>query len=282
MTSEKVMDLFSEYYENTLDPSLRKIVAARIKSEPNLELEYQKFQATMNSLGILPSIDILVPTNLNDSIGQHLDKHILETRTQKSAPWLILVRNVSFAVAASVAIAGTYLSLSHRSSTESDSSVFSGASDHLHFSNVNSNVVVKYAPESSTLITLYSDPSGTLIKSIHLNGKQVLSAPLENSNPESTLMRVNVSGQASYAVVALPGTKMSMHLKGSGNLEDLAQAVANMDRIPVVLENPDLQKTVEWNFKGNDVLTNVQSTLSPIGFSADKRNGGILYITKSS
>ena len=281
-TNEKVKELFSEYYEKSLDPSLANIVEKRLRTDTELQSEYKAFISAMQSLGELNQTQVALPTHLNDLIAQRIDLQNYEKRQHAPPKWMILARNMAFAGAASVAVFGAYLSLSHRSNSAIGASALSTTNSNLQFVDSDGILRVEYSPSRPTTVSIYSDPSGALVKTINIASKQHLDAPLVNKNSTASILRIATASQSRVSIVVIPGTAFSFQKKGSGTLEDLAKAISNRYRIPVVLQDPNLTATVEWDFSGSDLLSNIQPSLATINYSADKRNGDVVYITKSS
>jgi len=282
MTNDKIKELFSAYYENSLDNGLTQTVASRLKEDSNLANEYRSFVVSLESLQLLPKFEVQVPHDLNDLISQKIDRHIWETNRRQPASWLVWARNAAIGAAACLAIVGTYLSYANRSIGEVGAGSWSSGSDHLDFKFIDGNLRVRLAPSSVTTVQFFSEPDNVLFKTVDLNPTQHLDSPLQNKNSSAALFQVSIEGHSNPYLVSIPGSTIKQKEHGTGSLGDFARALSNTYDLPVIVVNPDITKTVDWDFKAGDMLGDASASLAQLNYTVDKRSGDIIYITQQA
>lgn len=277
MNQEKAREFFSAYYEDTLEQGLRQTLEQRLRADESLRAEYAAFEETMNDLGMLKLEEIEIPTFLSDRIATRL-----EAVQEKARPasWTLWVRSLGLAGLACAAVFGAVISLRPSSGpgTMNTIGVPSAPSDQLDLKADGRDVELTYRPSGSKGVTVTHVPTGKVLEKIRLDGQR-LHETLQNPNPAPTSFRIEVEGEKGETLVALPGTKGNKLRKGQGNLQNLAEALADTYRVPVTLSVADPEKAVSWSFQNvNDAREAAAQALESQGYGVDVRPGGMICI----
>jgi anti-sigma factor RsiW len=278
MNQEKARELFSAYYEGTLDGGLRQQFETRLQSDAVLRADFAAFSETMDSLRCLSEEEIEVPIFLNDRIATRLEEE--ERRRAQRAPALLLwLRGLALAGLATVAIGASVLAI-RTSGDTATAGLVSGAEapnlDKLEFSMSDRQLAVRYRAEESRAVTVSVPETGQVLRRIPLDGGAV-EVPLSNPNADVAVLKVLGSGDAQPALVALPGKKRSTARTGSGAIADLARAIAGRFGVPVVVRG-EAKGELVWEFTGSSAMSNLESALTGSGASVDQREGGLLVV----
>lgn len=277
MKLDKARELFSDYYEGTLDPGLRQAFEAVLRNDAIAKSEYESFAEMMGELNILAARPIEPPTFLSDRIATRLEL-AAEKRTRSlwsPMRWLKLTG----AVAASIAIiAGGYLGLTNRNGRASEANVIPVAFEvpGLHVVGMMGKVTVEFLPTGRQTVSI-STTDGKKLKEVEVEGRSLV-FPLENPNTSSVVFKLDVSGEKTPLYVVVPGSSSSMRVNGTGNVAEFAKAVADRYHIPVSLQSSNLSRSLSWNLDGA-ISDSVRQTLNGQGFVVEQHRDDLLQIT---
>ncbi len=274
MNQEKAREFFSAYYEETLETGLRQTFEQRLKTDATLQAEYRAFESTMNELGELKLEEIEVPSFLSDRIATRLEE--VQAKKQTSTPvWATWFRGLAFSGLAAAAIIGAVVSMRSNGDTVQGGPI-SAPSDQITFKlSKSSDVQLRFTPSAKKTLD------------IQVNGKvehrdvdtHGMVSTLENKNPEAALFTIQVEGEKSSAVVAVPGTRSGVDKAGQGKMSDFVKALAGFYKTPVLLNVANLDAPVTWSFESTDVSDAANKALVGLGISVDLKSDGFLNIS---
>lgn len=278
MNHDKARDLFSAYYEGTLEGGLRQQFENRLAQDNTLRADYAAFSETMESLALFAEEEIEIPIYLNDRIATRLEQE--EAKRAKRAPaFLAWLRYSALTGLATTAIVTSVLALNKSNSVATAGFTTSDPSntnvDHLDFSIKGSDVLVHLTGDASKSLVISSEPSGRVIRRLNSDHTTV-EVPLHNENPYAALLKVS-SGDLDRATVAIPGKMRDKQPTFSGNLSEFAAAVADRYGIPVVVRG-ELKTDLTYTFENGSALKNMETALQSAGASVDQREGGMITV----
>jgi len=274
MNQEKAREFFSAYYEETLEGGLRQTFEQRLKTDGTLQAEYRAFESTMNELSEMKLEEIEVPAFLSDRIATRLEEVQAKKRTATPV-WATWFRGLAFSGLAAAAIIGAVVSMRSNGDT-AQGPMIAVPSDHITFNLTKSSEV-----------QLRFTPSGKKTLDIVVNGKTEhrdvdthgMVSTLENKNAEAALFTVQVEGEKSSAVVAVPGTRAGVDKAGQGKMSDFVKALAGFYKTPVLVNVANLDAPVTWSFDSTDASNAANKALLGQGISVDLKMDGFLSIS---
>jgi hypothetical protein len=281
MNNEKARELFSAYYEDVLDGSLRQVVAQRLESDPEMRSDYAAFEQTMLELDDCRHEAIDVPISLRSRIADRVDsvaakpKHVLVLSS-----WL---KGIAFAGVAAAAL-GVAFMISQRGG-DSGRVAMGGLAggttapntDQLDLDLKDGQVVMSYRPTSPKSVIVSSGASGAEIKRFNLDGK-TLQSPLTNDQAGTALLAIEVSGENGRSLVAVPGTRRSASRSGSGTVVQLGVALASYYHVPVLMRVSDESLPTVWDFQTLDARQAATTAVAGQTLSVDQKASGLLVI----
>lgn len=280
MNHDKARELFSAYYEGTLESGLRQQLETRFRADAHLKADYAAFIETIEALGDLRFEEIEVPLSLNDRIATRLEQEEAKRRRPVLA-WGNWLRGLGFSGLAAAAVLAAFVAIRTEGGPATAGFIPSNTApsaipaNRLVFSAEGKKVVVNYRAEETGTVVVSAAGSGREIQRFPLNRNE-LRTPLENSHATPALLRVTASGDAG-ATVVLPGSEKHAAKAGSGTLLDLASALSNHYGVPIVVRgNPT--REVGWNFDSTSALRAAESALAGTPASVDQRDGDLITI----
>lgn len=277
MKQEKAREFFSGYYEGTLDPSLRQAFEHALNSDAAIRSDYEGFAHTLDDLVFLRSEQIEAPVLLSDRIATRLEQAEVQRNRQTWSPrnWLI---GLGLAGVAAVVLVGGAMSFGNRDRNAMATTIVSptNESESLTVNSVQGEVTCRVRVEAKRTITV-SLANGKILRQIEAQGRDVV-IPLENLNPGAVVFRVEVLGEGTSKLVAVPGSTFKKGTTGSGSLTDLAAAVADRYHSPIVIEAAAGRKSVTWNF-GPDAIASINQALRGTGLSVEQHANEMLSIS---
>ncbi len=282
MTHEKAREFFSAYLEETLEPALRLSLEQKLASDKGLKDEYTHFEATVSKLGEMRSEVIETPFDLNERISARLDRTLWEQKRSAPAGVFLRLRTLAFGGLAVVALIGAVASLRHFSHGPLEAGVISGpSSEQLLVTVKHDAVTVDYAPVGKSTVVFRAEPGEKPFAEITADRTSPLSRPIENSNPGTELISIQVTDAPAveHVVLAIPGTRVEKTTSGSGTLEEFAKALAGRYRVPVKMTGVDPLTQVSWELKASDARQAAQAALKD-HFSVDQREGNLVTISQ--
>jgi len=277
MNSNKARDFFSSYYEGTLDGGLRQSLETAFREDVSLRADYSAFVETVEELDALKYEEIEIPIYLSDRIATRLEQEQSKVRFGIPA-WTNWFRGLAFAGLAAVAIIGA-LPLLNSHSEVGSASALSGPSnlDRIQYKHDGSKFTLLYHPSSAKTVVVTSASTNKEIQRFNIDGQR-LECPLENPLKHAAAFKVQVLGDKAQSVVAIPGNDVGRGKAGSGSVQELALALADHYRVPVVIEAADVTRHVTWSFSAIDARAAATQALSGDGFSVDARQDGMIQI----
>ena len=283
MNHDKARELFSAYYEETLETGLRQQLETRFRADANLKADYAAFVETIEALDGLRFEEIEVPLSLNDRIATRMEQEEAKRR-RPVLVWGNWLRGLGFSGLAAAAVLAAFVAIRPGSGpataslvpTASSSATSALPANRLVFSAQNREVTMSYRTDESGSVLVSAAGSGREIQRFPV-GNEELHTPLQNSHATPALLRVTATGDATGAVVVLPGTQKQTVKAGSGSLLDLASAIAGYYGVPVVVRGNSMQNVV-WNFESGSARHAAESALAGTQASADQRDGDLIII----
>jgi hypothetical protein len=278
MNSEKARDFFSAYYEDCLESGIKQAFEQRLRADATLQADYAAFVETIEHLDALRHEEIEIPSYLSDRIATRLEQ--VQSKQKFGLPvWATWFRNAAFAGLAVAAIAFA-LPMFHGNSRVSESGIAGGGTstvDQLVFKADGGDVVLNYQPSSKQTVVVSMPLSGKEIQRFNLDG-QTLQSPIQNPGPNPALFKIEVLGDKTSSLIAVPGTGTLKAKSGEGTIQDLAVSLAGHYHVPVVIEAADITHHVTWSLAAADAITAADQAVANEGFSVDQRTGGLIKI----
>ena len=277
MKQEKAREFYSEYFEGTLEPGLRQAFEQTLASNAQIRAEYDDFAETIRGLSFLRDEQIEIPISLSDRIATGLELAETQKHQRSWSPrnWLI---GLGLAGVATAAVVGGIMSFG----TRGNNAVAGGFAGNLPESDVlrvvanKGQVTCSYRPSTKKTIVV-SMANGKTLKQIESQGRLV-EIPLQNPNAKASVFRIDVVGDASGVLVAIPGTASTKLTTGRGNVSDFIAAVADRYHTPISAQSIDSRRQVAWTF-GPDAITSVNRSLSGTGMSVEQHADEMLSIS---
>jgi len=277
MNSNKARDFFSSYYEGTLDGGLRQSLEKAFREDATLQADYSAFVQTVEELDSLKFEEIEIPIYLSDRIATRLEAEQSKTRFGLPA-WTNWIRGVAFAGLAAVAIIGALPLLTSHSGV-STAGTLPGRSnlDQIQYKHDGSKLTLLFQPSAAKTVVVTAAGTNKEIQRFNMDGQR-LECPLENPLGHSTAFKVQVLGDKVQSIVVVPGGEGMKGKTGSGSIQDMALALADRYRVPVVIDAADVTHHVTWNFSATDPRAAATQVLDSEGFSVDQRADGLIEI----
>ena len=281
MNNEKAREFFSSYFEGTLDFGLSQSLEQKLRTDSELMADYAAFVETMNELDAMRYEEIEVPQYLSDRIATRIEQVAEKSRTGVPA-WMVWFRGLSLGAAATAAVAFAFIGLSN---LQTNGPVATGSvvgsptvnADHLNFEIKDGKVQLQYKPTSDKTVVVSSGVNGKELQRFNLDGS-ALDSTLENTQVGTALFDIEVQGSKEKATIAIPGsTKPDAVGAANGTLKQFAASLAEIYRVPVLLEVQDTGKFVTWEQEGTDARAEATRVLGE-RYSVDVRSGGMLVI----
>ena len=132
MNQEKARELFSDYYEGSLDGGLRQSLEMNLRNDASLREDYTAFVETMEGLDALRSEEIEIPIYLSDRIATRLES--VQSRQKFGLPvWTNWLRGLAVGAVAIAAIAFAIPIFKGDKSASTAGFSGSGSADHITF-----------------------------------------------------------------------------------------------------------------------------------------------------
>ncbi len=276
MNQEKAREFFSAYYEETLEGGLRQTFEQRLKTDATLQAEYRAFETTMNDLCEMKLEEIEIPAFLSDRIATRLEE--VQAKKRTSTPvWATWFRGLAFSGLAAAAIIGAIVSM-RGGNNEPSMGNLGGmpASDQITFKlTKGSEVQLRYTPSAKKTLDIVVDGK-TEHRDVDTHG---MVSTLENKNAEAALFTVQVEGEKSSAIIAVPGTRAGVDKAGQGKMSDFVKALAGFYKTPVLVNVANMDASVTWSFESTDATDAANKALVGQGISVDLKTDGFLNIS---
>lgn len=267
MTQDKAREYFSAFHEGTLEPGLRSSLERKLSGDLALRSEYDAFVATVAALDALRSEAIETPSYLSDRIASRIDTARVAPAPfwaawfaprpayASSAPRFVWATGL-----AACLLLGAIGLRGMRSNDSAQASVVSvEGSESVAWTQDANGVTAKFAGGSARKVTV--SPVGGSSEDFTVDARQPLDVTLQNSNTSSRRFTIKSDGSL-FGTVVVPGSRTNVHRAGSGSLEELASALSDTFRIPVVVKGEAAGTTYRWNLEGTDARAAAEKSLS--------------------
>jgi hypothetical protein len=282
MNSEKARDFFSSYHEGTLERGLKQALEQRFAADPTLAADYAAFDETMRELSAMSREEVETPIYLSDRIATRLDQVFDRPKARISLGQIWRGLAVTATGAAVIGIVAVGLNNRPHSPEVAVGNLISTPqpavnSDQLNFEFRDGAVTLSYRPTTPKTVVVSSGTNGAELKKFELDN-QVLKSPLSNDLPSTALFCIQIEGEGTRSLLAMPGTKRITEKTGSGTLSEFAVALAGYYHVPVLVPAADAGKAITWDFSDPDSRHAATTALSGQPYSVDQRASGMLVI----
>ncbi len=279
MNSEKARELFSAYYEGSLDAGLKQQLERTLNTNADLNKEYAAFADVMRHMQALQAPVPEPPFDLHERITRKLDLHIHEQKARQKPSWFSWMRTVGVAAVAVLAIWGAVTQLNRGG----DSTPATGGPVINHpqppFSVVQqsmTSVKLNYKAVNDKTISVQNE-DGSILRTTN---DQELDMPVSNPNPEAAVVYVRVEGSDEVVLIALPGTQSQKVTLEEGKLATMAKTLAARFRTPIVIKTNEPDVMVKWNLASTNPLEVVNNALTGSSYTSETRTG-LIWIEKN-
>ena len=276
MNSGKAREYFSDYYENTLDPGLKKGFESALAQNPDLKHEWIEFEATLSSLESLREMEIEIPYDLHDKIVARIDHSVWEKKQTPRTSWFTgWWRSLSMgAVACAVAVA-SLIAIGNRQGSSGYAAGIVGSSAESLVARMEGGKFQFMAAQNGEAELVVRDViAGKELERIPFDHQRVI-CPVTSNDPAGRVISAELKG-TSKIIVALPAS--GEHNVTSGKVSDFAMALAAKLGKPVILERVDLSQTASWTMESSAGKFKLQSVLD---LELETRNGMYFLVTRS-
>ncbi len=275
MTNDKAREFFSAFHEGTLEHGLRASLERKLEADGELQTEFAAFVATVDSLDALRHEAIEIPTYLSDRIASRLDP-VLDAKKVPFWQTLLSPRpSYGWAMGAAGAFLVAAVGLRGlRVAGTSEAGVVGSGGETVRWSLDGTAVLAAFAPGEDHKVAVAAE--GGESQDYRLASGQPFELTLRNPNPAARRFRIAVGGDA-FATVAVPGTRPAARHAGSGTLGELASALADAYRVPVVVKGLAPMTPVRWSFESGDARAAAEQGLDGHG-SVAMMDGNVLQI----
>jgi hypothetical protein len=248
--------------------------------DSEVKAEYEAFQQTLSELDGLRFVSSPVPADLHDKIAARLDLQVWEQKRVASVGWAGWLRNVALGGVAAAAVVGAILSIASHGQSANASGIGTLSTNQLLATPVDKGVKVSYIAASPKRVSVQSGEQ--MLRVDELAPSQRWESTLTNSQPHAALFRVGIAQDSQEIEVTIPGSVATHRKPGNGTIEDLAKALADTYRVPVILSGRDLNQSIKWDFQEQEPAEAAGTALSTRTFTVEVKNGNALWITENN
>lgn len=247
MNPERARDQFSAYREGELSGPIAEAFEAALASDPALRGEYRAFDEALRQLESLRDEPVPEPYMLHERIVSKVDRAVMSTararRTWFSGWRLGLVGAVG---AAAVLAAVLNLDRGGEQSLAGAGPALGGSA--LRWQAEGAGLRIVRGPGEGKL-RIFEAGASTPAYEVELGPRRV-EVPLVNRGDRAHLYLI--SDGSTTLRVAIPGKAGKPAAAGSGTVDDLAIALAAASGVPVEVQYPSYEESVEWTIPGGD------------------------------
>ncbi len=271
MKAEKARELFSEYRDGTLSPSLRTALETALGSDTRLSTEYKEFDELLGTLELEGQRSIDAPFDLHERIMARIDRSVLDRKHRQPAGWLSGWR-LAFAGGLFVLVVGsTVVSIVSNNAKQAITPMIPVSQESRLSLRAKDGVArIQHGP-ANIIVDVKDVETGQLVKRFDLRGRSLDSAL---SNDQDMAVLLDIESGSDSVLIAVPGKLGSASLEGKGTLRDLAKAAADRFREPVAMKVSDAGAPVSWTLNPADPA---HSKAVEGHFSFDRMDG-LLYL----
>lgn len=283
MHADKARELFSAYLEGKLDLAMREPLERKLASDRNLREEYESFSAAYRALQSLGG-PIEEPTiDLHDRVMARIDRYAWEKARSKE-PWFRNWRTTLAGGLAALAIVSAGVSVMQRGGAPSASLTGGPAvEDRLYVRADGDEAVVSFQTFERKTVVIREVNQGRELARVEMDGGaypmgQLFRSPIRVRMDQPSLVQVVIEGREDPLLVAVPGRKTSLPREGRGSIQDLALALADRYRVPVVVSTQTDKTNFVWKLEIPDSVAAATDALRETALAAEMRPTGVLWI----
>lgn len=270
MSPDKARDLFSSYYDGTLDAGLRQALERSFEQDRALKSDYQAFTVTMERLGLLAKEEIELPIFLSDRIATRLEASKAKKKPSLFSP--LWARNFAFGGLGLAVILGAIFTFNQVGRT---AMAGTGITEVLEVNVKSGGVMVDYVAQTPHTVVIKSD--GVEVDRQDLDRQRSLTTLTNSRNPNPVIFQIEASGVAEAIRLAVPGKVRLTKSSGEGTAEDLARAMAGYYGVNVRIDTTKTDR-LHWNFEGLDISGVSAQLQADHGVSADVMANGVVSL----
>lgn len=285
MNATKARDFFSAYYEGELGGGIKEAFERALLDDPDLKAEYEEFCATMRLLEE-PTPEVEIPVDLHEKIMARLDLQAWEEKqNQKVSIWgqwrLALIGGIAV-----VAVIATVVSLNNRSGENSIATPVpipgqvKPVAEYVDLVADGKTLSISIRNGKNATYSLRDIADNAELGTIDVVGGKVMQA-LQIESQTARAYGIYDNRNSEKLVIALPGSQQGEELKGSGNVLDLAVAIAGTFRTPIIVRAKDRDKQYSWDFDKSDDTAVISTKLNPQSLSISVREDGISILNSN-
>ncbi|MCX7798757.1 MAG: hypothetical protein N2109_00255 [Fimbriimonadales bacterium] len=282
MHADKARELFSAYWEGKLDAAMKASLERRLAADERLRAEYDAFAATCRALSLVHSKVPEPGFDLHDRVMARIDRYAWE-KARGREPWYRNWRTATATGIAALLLVSAGITLTNRSGSPIASMGPSELPDRLYVRSGGGETVVTYQTAGEKTVVIRELGQGRELARVRLDGRgfpmgQMLRSPVVVRTPQPALLQVAVEGQAEPLFVAIPGLRQSLPIEGRGTVRDLAVALADRYRVPVVVATDSKRSDIVWKLDGTDSVGAATQALRDSALAVEMRPDGALWI----
>ncbi len=274
MNLERARELYSDYLEGSLDGALKASLEAEIARDQMIRKDFESFKSFYSQLGTILNVKAPVELDIEEKVKQRLDLASWEAKRSSPNRWFSQLRFGLVGALSLAVIAVAYISLNKNSAGPVGSGAFGLGGNQYQFQIKNGQYDFEEAPPASqatTIVITDLQDNHIISSSTSAKGTGYIEIPIQNNGVQAKAVQVAIPNQNKTYVLVMPGSKIVPQQHGHGNVVDMAKALANTYKVPVLLLDVNFSKDVAWNFAGTDARDNAMSAVQPLGWSVDRQ-----------
>lgn len=283
MNASKARDFFSAYYEGELSGGIKEAFERSLASDASLKQEYDDFCGTMKILEE-PEVDVEVPFDLHDKIMARLDHQAWEAKQNTSVSLFSRFRLAFVGGLVAVALVAGVMSLTNRNSGENSMGGIGGGSmtkpvvELVDITSIDNAIEIQISGKEGANYTLKHVVDNAELGQLTIKGEKISRPVVNEDNTAQAFAVFDKTGNEKLLIV-LPGKLQGKELKGEGSVMDLALAMADVFRTPMVVRANDRERQVNWDFKPTDDSKMLASQLKDWQLNLTIRDDGISILS---
>jgi len=284
MDVTQARELYSAYYEGTIERISAVALEEAMKSNPDIHEDYHLFASVMDSLPGLAEESVEFPADLHDKVMAKIDHYDWEKKQEKKFSLFAAPRMAWYGLAAAALIlfAATAVIQSNKSGGPSQAATgpVSSTPIEVSFTVETGTVTLNAVGPLSSSVVLTSPEAGVTPQS-YATSNGTVKVPLQNQSTQPRVIEIAAmlgkTKKDSYVMV-LPGTKRTSQLQGEGSIIDCAKAVSTTFGTPVQVEG-DPAKPCRWALTPRDTSDQLVVALGRTDVTARVSSSGLLQIS---
>lgn len=256
MNANRAREYFSAYYEGELEGGLRQSFEASLASDDVLRADYASFCEAMGALQSLAEEPLVAePSDLHDRIMARFDHHVWEEKRSAKSVWWGDWKLALFGGLSVVALAAAMFSIgtgggATGASTAGIVNVEQASATVSAAVRDGQPSVRAFLPRGTKLVARRYSTANELWSEVGEGG--TVEMPLTNESATAERLEILISRDGGELkrefVMVLPGSAQGEAGTGEGTVIELASAMADLYRTPIVLRVSDPGRAVRWQF----------------------------------